>query len=307
MVDLKELSTKPEKLAPGHRLCPGCAAPIIVRQVLRAIDKPVVIANATGCLEVSTTPYPFTSWKVPWIHNAFENAAATLSGVETAYRALSKKGVIKKEIKFIAFGGDGGTSDIGLQSLSGAVERGHNFLYIQYDNEAYANTGFQRSSATPLGASTTTDPAGKVRKGKQEFRKNITQIMAAHNMAYVAQTTPAHFSDLIMKVQKAIAIGGPTFINIISPCIPGWKIKSDETIKLAKLAVQTCFWPLYEVENGKYKLNYDPGESKKPIEEWIKTQGRFKHLLLPENRLLLEKLQKHVDQEWEKLKKLCSI
>jgi len=236
MPSLKELSHKKELLSRGHRLCPGCAAPIIVRQTLLAADKPVVVCCPTGCLEVATTIYPYTAWKIPWIHCAFENAAATLSGVETAYRALKKQGKIKEDVRFIAFGGDGGTYDIGLQSLSGALERGHRMLYICYDNEAYMNTGIQRSSASPLGAHTTTTPPGKaIPEGKSEQRKNLTEIVAAHNIPYVAQASPGFHMDLIKKVQKALSVDGPSFINVLSPCPRGWRYPAEKTIEVAKL------------------------------------------------------------------------
>ena len=305
MVNLKELGNKKIRLAPGHRLCPGCGAPIIAKLAMLATDYDIVVANATGCLEVSTTIYPYTAWRVPWIHNAFENAAATMSGVETAYRVLKKKGKIKKDIKFIVFGGDGGTYDIGLQSLSGAVERGHDFLYICYDNEAYMNTGIQRSSATPFGASTTTDPAGRVRPGKQEFRKDLTAIMAAHHLPYVAQASLHNINDFLRKVKTALETKGPTFINVLSPCPLGWKFDPSKTIEISKIAVETCFWPLYEVKNDEWILNYDPGENKKPIIEWIKMQGRYKHLLKPGNKWVIEKAQEEIDKRWQWLKKRC--
>ncbi len=297
---LKELSKKEDLLTGGHRMCAGCGAPIAIRQVLLAAEMPVVVANATGCLEVSTTIYPYSAWKVPWIHTAFENAAATLSGVEAMYRALKKKGKIKERIKFIAFGGDGGTYDIGFQSLSGAMERGHDIVYICYDNGAYMNTGIQRSSATPLGANTTTSPAGKVIPGKLQPRKNLTKIMAAHGIPYVAQTTPAHWRDLMTKVRKALEVDGPAFINVLSSCNRGWRTPTDRAIEDCKLAVETCFWPLYEYENGKLTINQKPKE-KKPVVEFLKTQGRFKHLFSPENEHLLKKAQELVDKEWEDL------
>lgn len=303
-MNIREIANKPQRLVPGHRTCAGCGIPQIIRTILASTDKPVVVACATGCLEVTTTIYPYSSWNVPFIHSAFENAASTISGVETAYRALLKKGKIKDDIKFIAFGGDGGTSDIGLQALSGALERGHNFLYVQYDNEAYMNTGVQRSSATPFGANTTTSPVGKVIKGKIVFRKDLTKIVAAHNIPYVAQACLSHLVDLANKAQKAINTKGPTFINVLQPCTLGWKFAPCSTIKIAKLAVKSNFWPLYEVENGKYKLNYK-NENPIPIIEFIKYQKRYKHLLKPENKHLLDKLQEHVNKEWEKLLKLC--
>lgn len=303
-MNIKDIAKRYNKLAPGHRSCAGCGFPQIVRTVLSATDNPLVASCATGCLEVTTTIYPFTSWNIPYIHSAFENAAATISGVETAYRALKKKGKINKEIRFVAFGGDGGTYDIGLQSLSGAVERGHNFLYVLYDNEAYMNTGVQRSSATPLGASTTTAPAGKLIPGKTEFRKDMTKIMVAHNVPYVAQASVSNLIDLANKAQKAFNTKGPAFLNVQQPCTLGWGYPPAQTIALAKLAVETNYWPLYEVENGKYKLNYKPSQPK-PIIEFLKLQSRFKHLMKPEAKPIVDRIQENIDQEWQKLLKLC--
>jgi pyruvate ferredoxin oxidoreductase beta subunit len=301
----KELAKRPERLAPGHRLCAGCGASIVVRQVLAAIDRPVVVANATGCLEVATSIYPYTAWRVPWIHNAFENAAATISGVEAAYRSLVRQGKIpEQDVQFVAFGGDGGTYDIGLQALSGAAERGHRFLYVCYDNGAYMNTGIQRSSATPLGAHTTTSPAGKVIPGKQQYRKDLTAIMAAHGIPYVAQAAPSHWRDLMTKTRKAVDCGGPAFLNVLSSCNRGWRHETDETIEITQLAVDTCYWPLYEVEQGQWRLTYKPKE-KPPVEEWLKRQGRFRHLFRPENRHLIDQFQAEVDRNWERLLELC--
>lgn len=301
-ITLKELTKKEVLLSSGHRMCAGCGAPTIVKMVLLASDYPVIASNATGCLEVSTCISDYTAWKIPWIHNAFENAAATISGVETMYRALKKQGKIDREIKFIAFGGDGGTYDIGLQSLSGAMERGHDMLYICYDNGAYMNTGIQRSSATPYGADTTTRPAGSVIQGKTEFRKNLTKIMAAHNIPYAAQASPSHYMDLMQKVRKALDIKGPKFMNIISSCNRGWRSKTDDAITMCRLAVETCYWPLYEIENGVTKITFKPKE-KKAIEEFLKPQGRFKHLFKPDNEWMLKKIQEDIDREWERLQK----
>lgn len=303
-MNFKQLSEKPQKLAPGHRSCAGCGFPIIARAVLSSTDKPIVAANATGCFEVTSSIYPYSSWRIPWMHNAFENAGATISGIETAFRVLKKKGKIDKEIVFVAFGGDGGTYDIGLQSLSGALERGHKFVYVLYDNEAYMNTGIQRSSATPFGASTTTAPAGKVHQGKEEWRKDITKIVVAHNIPYVAQASLSNLVDLTKKAEKAFEADGPAFINVLQPCTLGWRYPSHMTVEIAKKAVESCFWPLYEVENGKYKLSYEP-RNKIPVTKFMKPQGRFKHLFKPGNEHLLEKIQTHVDKEWEKIKKLC--
>ncbi len=302
MPTIKELSTVPERLIGGHRLCAGCGASIAVRQVLLGTKEPVVVCCPTGCLEVSTALYPYTAWRVPWIHSAFENAAATMSGVETAYRVLKKKGKIDKEIKFVVFGGDGGTYDIGLQALSGMLERGHDILYVCYNNEAYMNTGTQRSSATPYGASTTTQPAGKVSIGKPQLRKDLTMIVAAHDIPYVAQASISHWNDLVNKSIKAFNIKGPKFINVFSPCQRGWRYPPEKTVEIAKLAVETCFWPIYEIENGKLKITYKPKE-KKPISEFLKLQGRFQHLFKPGNENVLEEIQKQVDQHWEWLLK----
>ena len=307
MVNAKEVCAKEWRIAPGHKLCAGCAASIIAKLVLSATDKPVIMSCATGCLEVATTIYPYSSWKIPWIHNAFENAAATISGAESAFKALKKKGKISKDIRFVAFGGDGGTYDIGLQSLSGTLERAHNIVYVCYDNEAYMNTGIQRSSATPLGASTTTDPVGKVRQGKQEYRKDLTSVIAGHKIPYVAQTSLANWADLFNKARKAFEVDGPAFINVLSPCMPGWGIPSNKTIELSKIAEKTCFWPSYEVENGKYAINFDPADNKLPITEWLKLQARYKHLFKPENKWLIDKIQDHVDYEWKKLKHMAKM
>ena len=299
-MSLKKLSTQEERLSPGHRLCAGCAEPTIVRMILHAIDTPVVIGNATGCLEVATTIYPYTAWRTPWIHNAFENVAATVSGVESCYRKFKRDGKISEDITFLAFGGDGGTYDIGLQSLSGALERGHRFLYVCFDNQAYMNTGIQRSSATPRGAATTTSPAGEVIPGKRVFRKDITRIVVAHGTPYVAQASPSHWADLIRKTKKAVEADGPSFINVLSPCPRGWRYPTEETIEMARLAVETCYWPLYEVVEGDYKVTFKPRE-KKPVIDWMKGQRRFRHLMTPKNEYIVKEIQEKVDRDWGRL------
>ena len=457
MANIKELSKQPERLSGGHRLCAGCGASIVVRQVLMATKDPVVAGASTGCLEVATTIYPYTAWKTSFIHNAFENVAATISGAETAYRALKKKGKIKKEIKFVAFGGDGGTYDIGLQALSGALERGHNFVYVCYNNEAYMNclstdsmimtekglkkiteikigdkvyafdqkthqlvlkecsgvfdngvkdvyelntlhhsikatsnhpfliaaqvdeqktnkiacqtksktfiwklledikigdevvtlknledgfeseqvisiklvgkeptldlrvegehnfiadgivvhnTGIQRSGATPKGASTTTAPAGKASFGKQQFRKDLTSIVAAHKIPYVAQASASSWNDLVTKSEKAFKVDGPAFLNVISMCHRGWRFPQEKTIEISKLAVETGFWPLIEIENGNWKFTYKP-KQRKPVVEFLKPQGRFIHLFKEENKHILEEIQKDVDENWTRLERMC--
>jgi pyruvate ferredoxin oxidoreductase beta subunit len=274
-----------------------------VRQVLLASPYPVVVVNATSCLEVATTIYPATAWRVPWLHSLFENAAATVSGVEAAWRALQRRGKIPRErIAFIVFAGDGGTYDIGLQSLSGALERGHRFLYVCLNNEGYMNTGIQRSSATPLGAHTTTTPAGEVLPGKVQWRKDLTGIVAAHHIPYVAQATVTTqpLTDLTTKVRRALEADGPSFINVYAPCNRGWRFDPADTVKISQLAVETCYWPLFEVVQGEWRLSYTPRE-KKPVVQWLEAQGRFRHLLKPENRHVIEKIQAWVDREWESL------
>jgi pyruvate ferredoxin oxidoreductase beta subunit len=303
---LKEISRKEDLFTHGHRMCSGCGAPIVVKMVLFATEHPVIGCSSTGCLEVSSCISFYTAWKIPWIHSAFENAAATIAGVESMYRALKKKGKITKEIKFVTFCGDGGTYDIGLQSLSGAMERGHDMLYICYDNGAYMNTGIQRSSATPLGAETTTCPAGTSIPGKPQARKDLTRIMAAHGIPYAAQASISNWLDLMKKVRKAHSIKGPKFMNILSPCNRGWRSRTDDAVLLSRLAVDTCFWPLYEVENGVTRVTFKPKE-KKSVVEFLKPQGRFKHLFSPENQWLIKQFQEDVDKEWERLHKEASL
>ncbi|KAF0157430.1 MAG: pyruvate ferredoxin oxidoreductase beta subunit [Syntrophaceae bacterium] len=297
---IKELSKKEILLAQGHRMCQGCGASIVVKMVMLAIDKPIVACSPTGCLEVTTCISDYTSWKIPWIHSAFENAAATMAGVETMYRSLKKQGKISEDMSFVVFAGDGGTYDIGFQSLSGALERGHDMLYICYDNGAYMNTGIQRSGATPFGASTTTSPAGSAVPGKIHQRKDITRIMAAHNIPYVAQASPSHHLDLMRKIQKALSIEGPKYINILSPCHRGWRSKPDDAIALSRLAVNTSFWPLFEIENGKTRVTYIP-KDKRPLREFLRPQGRFAHLFQPENEWIIEKSQAKIDADWSAL------
>ncbi len=304
-IKLKELAGKPERLAPGHRFCAGCAEPIIIRQILHAIEEPVVLSMATGCAEVATTMYPTTAYNVPWLHNAFENASTTIAGAESMYRSLVRQGKMPdRDIRFIAFGGDGASSDIGLQFISGAFERGPRFMYVCLNNEAYMNTGIQRSSATPHGAHTTTSPAGVVIPGKVQYRKPLTDIIAAHRIPYVAQAAPSRWRDLMQKARKASAVDGPSFLNVLASCNRGWRHATDTAIEITKLAVETCYWPLFEVEYGVWKLNYKPRE-KKPVEEWLKTQGRFRHLFQPKFRHVIGELQARVDEEWELLLKRC--
>jgi len=300
---LKELAKGEDRFAHGHRLCAGCGAPIVVKQVLMATDYPIVVSNATGCLEVSSCIQEYTAWRTPWMHSAFENSGATMSGIEAMYQSLVRQGKLEdRKIKFVAFGGDGGTYDIGFQSLSGAMERGHDLMYVCYDNGAYMNTGIQRSSATPFGADTTTCPAGDAIPGKPQHRKDLTRIMAAHGIPYAAQASPGNHMDLMRKVQKAFEIEGPKFMNILTPCNRGWRSKTDDAIALAKLAVETCYWPLYEIENGVTKITVAP-KKKKPLVEFLKPQGRFRHMFEPGNEWMLEQSQEYVDAQWDRLQR----
>ncbi|MGE5631800.1 MAG: thiamine pyrophosphate-dependent enzyme [Caulobacteraceae bacterium] len=305
--NIKEVMNKPDRLTGGHRMCAGCGAPVTVRTVLRALktEDHAVCGAATGCLEVSTYLYPYTAWKDSFIHTAFENVGATISGAEAAYTALRRKGKLDETYKFIAFGGDGGTYDIGLQSLSGAMERGHDMVYVCYDNEAYMNTGIQRSSSTPKYTDTTTSPQGSVLPGKQQFKKDLTGVMAAHHIPYVAQTTlTANFKDLYEKAERAIYKKGPAFLNVLAPCPRGWRYDTPDLMQICKLAMDTCVWPLYEVDEGVWKLNYKP-RKKLPVIEYLKPQGRFKHLFKDENKGLIDEIQAEVDKKWEELLKKC--
>lgn len=314
MATIKELTAIPERLVGGHRLCPGCGASVAVRQIMMAAgpDTQVVVAGATGCLEVSTTIFPYTSWDTPYIHIGFENAAAAIAGVESAYRGMVRQGKLdpNKKVKFVAFGGDGGTYDIGLQALSGAMERGHDMVYVCYDNGAYMNTGIQRSSATPRGAWATTSEVGSAQAGKQQVRKDLTAIMAAHGIPYVAQASVGYWQDMVKKAEKAFAVEGPAFINVMAPCPRGWRSEDSQTGVHSRLAVDTAFWPSYEVENGEWKLTMPPRvkvDGIKPIEEFMAPQGRFKHLFKPGNEALLAEIQAQVNETYGRLLDRCGV
>lgn len=305
--NFKDTMNKKERLAPGHRMCAGCGGTIAARNVLRGLheEDKAVICNATSCLEVSTFMYPYVAWEDSFIHTAFACAGATLSGVESAYEALKKKGKIDENYKFIAFGGDGGTYDIGLQSLSGAMERNHDLVYVCYDNGAYMNTGIQRSSATPMFADTTTTPVGSKSNGKPQNRKDLATIIAAHDIPYVAQTTfIKNFKDLHIKSERAIYTKGAAFLNVMAPCPRGWRYPAENIMEVCKMAVETCYWPLFEVIEGKWILNYKP-KKKLPVEEFLRLQGRFKHLFKSGNEYLIDAFQREVDRRWEELLTKC--
>lgn len=301
-VYVPRLVTKKEFFVPGHRACIGCGEALAVRLACKALGHNAIIASATGCMEIVSSPLPTTSWEVPWIHTLFENSAAVASGIESGLKMLMKKGrIAQQEITVVAMAGDGGTSDIGIQALSGAMERGHDFLYLCFDNEAYMNTGIQRSSATPFGASTTTSPAGKVSIGQVSWKKDMPAIAAAHNIPYVATACPSYPFDLREKVEKGAKTPGPAYVHILSVCPTGWRCPTDLTVRMGRLAVETGIFPLYEVENGKYKLNFDFPKLR-PVTDYMKLQGRFRHL----SEDILEKVQKRVTTDYAVLKEKAS-
>lgn len=302
--NLKQFSKSAEKFEGANLLCPGCAHGMIIREVLNSVDGPILIGNSTGCLEVSTAVYPYTSWDVPWIHIGFENGSTAAAGAEAMYRALAKKGRYKGEKpKFVAFGGDGSTYDIGFQWISGCFERGHDITYVCLDNEVYANTGGQRSSSTPIGSSTSTTPAGKVGSGKKESKKDLLAIMAAHGAPYVAQVAPNKWKDMNQKIKKALDTEGPTFINALSACTTEWRFSCNNTVEMMDLAVDSLVFPLYEIINGhELHITYRP-KNVIPVRDYLGVQGRFKHLFKPENEHIIEQFQKEVDAKWEMLQR----
>ncbi|MFN3568259.1 MAG: pyruvate synthase subunit PorB [Caldimicrobium sp.] len=303
-LNIKELP-KEDWIAPGHRACQGCGTVLPLKLALKVLGPNTIAVSSTGCMEIISSPFPYTSWKVPWIHVAFENAASVASGIDAAIKALKRKGKIpqKQKINIVVFAGDGATFDIGLQFLSGALERGHNFIYICLDNEAYMNTGVQRSGGTPLFAHTTTSPAGKVIRGNVTWKKNLDGIIAAHNIPYFATASPGYYMDYLNKVKKASLVEGPAFIHVYSPCPTGWGSKSEDTIKLSKLVVDTRIFPLFEVIDGKYYILNRKVDKAKPVEEYLKLQRRFRHLTSEE----IEVIQRRVDEEYERLVKLCEM
>lgn len=310
MSRLKNLARNERGVPPlrgGHALCQGCGIPLVVRTVLDTIGSPAVVVNATGCLEVATTRYPTTAWNVPWIHVAFENAAAVASGIDSAQRALRRRHALPDDtrIAIVAFAGDGGTYDIGLQALSGALERGHQFVFVCYDNEAYMNTGVQRSGATPFGARTTTTQVGVESFGKAQKRKDMTAIAVGHHIPYVAQACASHWDDFSRKVERAAAADGPAFLNVLTDCPVGWGHEPRLGTKILDAAVETHFWPLYEVVGGRYRLTYEP-TSPLPVRRWLDGQARFAHLLRPEHLSLVEQIQAQVDADWAELARRCA-
>lgn len=303
MMTLKELASREDLFAAGHTLCSGCSIPVILKIVLRATQYSLVAANATGCLQKGAAHFPCSSWKLNWIHTSVGNASATMSGITAMYRSLKKQGKlpVQKELKFLVIGGDHATYDSGLQSLSGALARAEDFVYLCYDNQMCADTGGQSSSATPIGTSTTTTPAGEILPGKLLSRKNISAIIASHKIPYVAQSAPWIWKDLYRKAEKSFDVSGPAYLNVLSPCPGKWKISPAKTIELSKLAADTCVWPIYEIKDGtNVTVNYKPRQ-KLPVTHWLKSQARFKHLLAQENKWIVDKIQEEVDKEWDLL------
>ena len=297
-VYVPRLVPKAEPFAPGHRACIGCGEALAVRLACKALGQNVIVANATGCMEVVSTAFPDTSWCMPWIHTLFENTAAVASAIEAALKVMIRKGIrADKGTKVVAMAGDGGTSDIGVQALSGALERGHDFLYICFDNEAYMNTGIQRSSATPFGASTTTSPAGKKSIGQRTWKKNMPAIAAAHDIPYVATASHSYPFDLMDKVKKGITTPGPAYVHILSVCPTGWRSAPDLSVRLGRLAVETGIFPLYEIEDGQYKLSLNISQLR-PVQDYLKLQGRFRHL----SEDTIKEIQDRVTKEYSKLR-----
>jgi len=313
--NLKELALQEELFTSGHRLCAGCPAGTVARMVMHALPRPrnTIVSTATGCLEVASTIYPFSAWRVPWMHSLFENAPANAAGIEAAYKARMRRGLESDVPDLLVLSGDGSGFDIGVQSASGAIERRHNFLYIIYDNNAYSNTGIQRSGATPQYAWSTTSPVGKAIPGKPVWRKPIALIYAAHNPAFAATASVYHWSDFMRKVRKGMTVKGPAVIHVLSPCPRSWRYPEEMGMTMAKLAVDTCYHPLWEYdgETRTFKLSTpsrviakNPAR-KKPVEEWLKPQGRFRHLFEPERREdLLEEFQRRTDEDWEHILRL---
>ncbi len=283
-----------ERMYSGHLACPGCGAAIAMRFLLKGLGEKAVIAIPACCWSIIAGPFPYTALQVPLMHTAFETGGAVASGIRAGLDARGDH-----ETQVVTWAGDGGTFDIGLQSLSGAAERNENILYVCYDNEAYMNTGVQSSGATPPGAWTTTTPTGSP---KPTRKKDIMGIMAAHRIPYAATASIAYPEDLVRKVQKAVSIRGTKFLHIYATCPTGWKVPSEIAVKLARLAVQTRIFPLYEVEDGeRYTINLEPVGYL--VDEYYRIQGRFKHL----GRDDLDRIQAEVDHNWERLKALARL
>ena len=309
--NIRDIAEKPDLFLSGHRACAGCASATVLRMVMKATRGPTIVTEATGCMEVISSIYPYTSWATPWLHTAFETAAANASGIDAALKAQKRKGQLKEHIDIIAIAGDGGTYDIGIQALSGALERGHDFLFVLYDNEGYMNTGIQRSGGTPFGASTTTTPAGSVMQGKLQHKKPISDIVVAHGIEYVATASPYYWKDLLTKVRKGLEVEGPAFLHVFAPCPRGWRSDPANSIDYSKLAVESCVFPLWEAVNGQYQLSSPSKlialapQKKKTAAEYMKGQGRFRHVFTPQGKKVLDEIQRWTDERWAKLLQKC--
>lgn len=286
----------------GHKACAGCGGSLAVRAALKVLGPNAVAALPAGCMSAVGFNFPQLCFANNAMITPFAATAAVLTGIEAGLRAQGKK---PDDCTVVGFAGDGGTADIGIQALSGAIDRNDDVLYICYDNEAYMNTGIQRSSSTPRFASATTTPSGSCSVGKKQNKKDLTEIMAAHNIPYVAQTTfLGNFKDFHEKAHRAIYTEGPAFVNVMSPCPRGWQYPTEMLPEICKMAVETCVWPLYEIIDGEWHLNYMP-KKKLPVEEFMKLQGRFKHCFKPGNEWTIEAAQQYVDEKWEKLLARC--
>ncbi|NMB73543.1 MAG: pyruvate ferredoxin oxidoreductase [Myxococcales bacterium] len=291
------LFPRENRFVSGHRACQGCGEALAVRMVHQLLGRNTMVASATGCMEIISSSYPDTAWSVPWLHVAFENAAAVASGIEVGLNILMEKGKLpKRRITVVGMGGDGGTSDIGLQALSGALERGHRMIYVCYDNEAYMNTGIQRSSATPFGASTTTSPAGKFSPGQQTWKKNLPMIAVAHRIPYVATACPSYPFDLADKVRRAAEAKGPAYIHMFASCPTGWRMNPELAVAIGRLAVDSQVFPLYEVVDGRLHLTH-PVREPRPVKDYFAPQGRFRHL----DEAAVARIERRVREEYQRL------
>ncbi len=289
----------------GHRACPGCGAALACKFVTEATGPDTIMAMPTGCMEVTSTPFPESAWGISWIHNVFENSAAVAAGVESAYNSFKRRGKDEymdyDDVNFVVLAGDGATFDIGIRSLSGMMERGHDVLYICYDNEAYMNTGIQRSGSTPMGASTTTSPAGEESHGEDIHKKDMPRIAAAHGLEYVATSNIAYPEDFKGKIEKALEFEGPKYLQVFSPCPRGWRSDARNVVKIGRLATETAVYPVYEMENGEI-TDVMKIKDRKPVEEYLKLQGRFQHLFEKEGgEEVIEEIQRVADQNAERL------
>ncbi|MEM3659929.1 MAG: thiamine pyrophosphate-dependent enzyme [Thermoproteota archaeon] len=302
---IAKISDLPEdsKFRPGHRLCAGCGPAITAKLITLAVPEAIIV-NATGCVEVGTTIYPYSAWKTPWVHVLFQNNAPVASGIAAALEKLSAEGRARK-LPVIALGGDGSTFDIGLGAISGSLERLDKITYICYDNFAYMNTGIQRSGATPLGVATTTSPVGRVIPGKQENKKDLIGIVASHHIPYAATATIWLWRDMVNKIRKAVSYSeqGPAFLHILAPCQFGWRYEPRLTIKVSRMAVETRLFPIYEVEDGQLRINYRVAKPT-PVEEFLKIQRWTRHLLEPKNADALQRLKNWIEWNWQRLENL---